>query len=116
MVEALIKDMVMKFAPSGSPDVVGYKMYLEKAPNLVNRGSFGIYLGMPPIDPKDGLMWINIADLSDIPTTDGTYNIGVVAIDDRGNESSFTKADDVPLDFVAPDAPGELKFVDTIPT
>lgn len=116
MVEAIVKDMVMKFPPSGSPDVVGYKMYMEPMPNLVNRGSFGVYLGMPPIDLADQQMWVNLAELSDLPTTDGNYNIGVVAIDDAGNESSFTKADNVPLDFVAPDAPGELTFVDTIPT
>lgn len=116
MVEALIKDMVMKFAPSGSPDVVGYVMYMELMPNLVTRGSLKIFLGMPPIDPADGLMYVNIAELENIPTTDGHYNIGVSAFDDAGNESAFTTADNVPLDFVAPDAPGALTFVDTIPT
>ncbi len=113
MVEALIKDMIMKFPPSDSPDVVGYAMYMELAPNLAHRGSFLIFLGMPPTD-VDGQMYVNLAELENIPTTNGKYNIALAAVDGKGNESSFSLANDVPLDFVAPNAPGAITFVGAI--
>ena len=115
MVEAFVKDMIMKFPPSGSPDVIGYVLYMERMPNLVTRsGSEKVFLGMPPIDPADGQMYINLAELENFETTDGNYNLGVSAFDEKGNESAMSKVDDVPLDFVAPDAPGAITFVDQI--
>jgi hypothetical protein len=113
MVEALVKDKIMKFPPSGSPDVVGYVLYMEMAPNLVTRGSLKIFLGMPPID-DGGLMYVNLAELENIPTTDGVYNLGVSAFDDAGNESAFSLISDVPLDFDAPDAPGAIIIVNKV--
>jgi hypothetical protein len=115
MVEALIKAMVVKFEPSSSLGVVGYVMYLEMMPNLVTRGSIKIFLGIPPIDPADGKMYVNLAELENIPTTDGHYNIGISAFDDSSNESAFSKADNVPLSFDAPDAPGDLTFGNIAP-
>ena len=38
--------------------------------------------------------------------TDGVYNLGIVAMDDVGNESDFSLMDAVPLDFVPPEPPG----------
>jgi len=114
MVEAMVKNMIMKFPPSGSADVVGYVLYMEPMPNLVTRGSQKVFLGMPPVDPSDGQMYVNLAELENFETTDGHYNMGVSAFDEKGNESAMTKADNVPLDFVAPDAPGAITFVEEI--
>lgn len=100
---------IMKFEPSTSPDVVGYKMYIQESPDPVDYTSEGIDLGMPPTD-ADGKLVVDLSTLSALTTKDGVYNIGVVAIDDAGNESSMTKAANVPLDFVAPDPPGTLEF------
>lgn len=100
---------IMKFEPSTSPDVVGYKMYIQEAPDPVEYTSEGIDLGMPPAD-ADGKLVVDLSTLAALTTKDGVYNIGVVAIDDAGNESSMTKATNVPLDFVAPDPPGALEF------
>jgi len=112
----------IKFPPSSSPDVVGYRLYLEEAPNEVTYDSEFIDLGNP-VDPsglvvvdltqfselttKDGVYNIG-TQFSELTTKDGVYNIGITAIDDAGNESSMSKASDVPLDFVAPDPPGAL--------
>jgi len=49
--------------------------------------------------------------LPGITTTDGVYNLGITAVDDAGNESSFSLINDVPLDFLAPDAPGEITII-----
>ena len=107
-------NMIMKFAPSQSPGIVGYKMYMEKIPNLAHRGSYQIYLGMPPIDPADGKMYVNLAELDEIPTDTTRYNIGLVAFDDQGKESFFSRANNVKLEFDAPDSPGEIDFVQSI--
>ncbi len=96
----------IKFPPSSSPDVVGYKLYLEEAPNEVTYDSESIDLGNP-VDPS-GLVVVDLTKFSELTTKDGVYNIGITAIDDAGNESSMSKASDVPLDFVAPDPPGAL--------
>ena len=96
----------IKFPPSSSPDVVGYRLYLEEAPNEVTYDSEFIDLGNP-VDPS-GLVVVDLTQFSELTTKDGVYNIGITAIDDAGNESSMSKASDVPLDFVAPDPPGAL--------
>lgn len=95
-----VKNVNLSFSPSGSPDVVGYKMYIEEAPNEVSYDSESFDLGMNTN--------INIADLANITTKDGIYNIGITAIDDAGNESSMSKMGEVPLDFISPDPPGEI--------
>ena len=98
----------LKFKASDSPDVVGYKLYIEEVPNPVTYESESMDLGND-VD-ADGYLVIALASLQPMTTKDGTYNLGVTAVDDAGNESSMTKADNVPLDFVAPDPPGALEL------
>jgi hypothetical protein len=100
---ARIKDMILTFEPSGSADVTGYKLYVQLAPDPVTYESMVFDLGMNTT--------IDIATLPGMTTLDGIYNIGVATVDKAGNDSSFSKLDDVPLDFVAPDPPGPLSFV-----
>ncbi len=97
---AKIKDAVLNIPPSGSPDVVGYKLYIQQTPAAVTYDSEAFDLG--------NVASIDLATLPGFTTRDGVYNIGVAAIDDAGNESSMSKLNDVPLDFVAPDPPGVL--------
>jgi len=104
---AIVKKVTLSFPPSGSPDVVGYNLYIVPVPEVVDEtGADGNYIA----NPYD-LGNTTSVDLSTIPgmtTNDGTYNIGVTAVDDAGNESSMSVTTNVPLDFAAPDAPGEL--------
>ena len=51
---------------------------------------------------------IDLSTLDGMTTKDGTYNIGITAIDDAGNESSMSIVEGVALDFVAPDPPGPI--------
>ena len=98
---ALVQEKILSFEPSDSPDVVGYKMYMEEAPTLVTYDSLSFDLGAK----TEG---INLAELPDMTTKDGVYNIGIVAVDDAGNESSMSVVNDVPLDFQAPNPPGQI--------
>ena len=99
---AKVKGTMLSFPPSDSPDVVGYKLYIEDVPNPVSYDSASFELG--------NNTEIDLSELEGMTTRDGVYNIGVVAVDDAGNESSMSLANDVPLDFVAPNPPGELSF------
>jgi hypothetical protein len=98
---SLIKKAMLSFPASTSPDVVGYKLYMEVAPNAVTYGSTVFDLGNNTTN-------VDLSVLPGMTTTDGVYNLGVTAVDDAGNESSMSMLDNVPLDFLAPDAPGAL--------
>ena len=95
---AKVNDVTLSFPPSESTDVVGYKLYLETSPTEVTHDS-------PSYDLGNNTSVLLNTMLGNI---DGTFNIGVVAVDDVGNESDFSLMNDVPLDFVPPEAPGSL--------
>lgn len=104
---AIVKKVTLSFPQSDSPDVVGYKLYMVEAPAQVDEvDEDGNYLA------KSYDLGLNTdIELSTLPgmtTNDGVYNIGVTAVDDAENESSMSIAENVPLDFAAPNAPGEL--------
>ena len=98
-----VKNVTLSFPASGSSDVVGYKLYMEEAPNAVSYTSTSFDLG--------NTISVDLSTLPGITTTDGVYNLGITAVDDAGNESSFSLINDVPLDFLAPDAPGEITII-----
>ena len=107
---ATVKKVTLSFPPSGSPDVVGYKLYMVEAPAKVD----GIDENGNYMSASYDLGNTTEVDLSTLPgmtSNDGIYNLGVTAIDDAGNESSMSILNDVPLDFVFPDPPGELVIV-----
>lgn len=52
-----------------------------------------------------------VSDLPGMSQVDGVYNIGVAAVDDAGNEASLSIAENVSLDFFAPDPVSDLKIV-----
>ncbi len=97
---AKVKSVTMSFPPSSSADVVGYKMYMEESPSPVTDQSQMYDLGLNTS--------IDLSTLPGMTTNDGIYNLGITAVDDAGNESGMTVLNDVALDFVAPDAPGEI--------
>ena len=101
---AKVREVKVRFKPSGSPDVVNYKMYYTDAGAILDYSSLFVDLGSPAPE-ADGFVRVDIAKLGIF--TDGRYDIGLVAVDDAGNESAMDKVLDVPFDFVAPDAPTE---------
>jgi len=104
---AKVKDVTLSFPPSGAPDVVKYMLYVVQSPGDVEavdaNGDFtaqSFDLGMNTS--------VDLNTLPGMTSNDGVYNMGITAIDEAGNESSMTTIIDVPLDFVAPDAPGPI--------
>jgi len=94
---AKIKPKMLRFNPSDSVDVTGYKMYYEFGGIEVNYDS-------PPYDL--GVQTDNISLQLILGGQEGNINIGIVAYDAAGNESDIHMVvTDYPLDFSAPNAP-----------
>lgn len=106
----MIKSVTIKFPPSASPDVVGYKLYYVPQGQTLDYNSPFIDLGNPAIDAASGKIEVAINELPNFQAADNVFSIGVTAVDDAGNESEMSTAD-VTLDFTAPDAPGPLEIV-----
>lgn len=97
-----VKSLILSFEPSGSPDVTGYRLYMEEAPAEVNYDSQSWDIGSTTS--------IDISVLDGMTTKNGTYNLGISAVDGAGNESSMSKLEGVILDFEAPDPPGVISI------
>lgn len=95
-----VKNVTLSFPASDSPDVVGYMLYMETVPAPVTYDSQSFDLG--------AVTTIDLSTLDGMTTLDGVYNLGVVAVDDAGNLSSLSLINDVPLDFTAPNPPGQV--------
>ena len=85
----------------------GYKLYMAEAPADVEAvDENGAYLAKSY--DLGNMTEVDLSTLPGMTSNDGVYNLGVTAIDDAGNESSMSRAENVPLDFAAPDSPGAL--------
>jgi hypothetical protein len=98
-----IKETRLTFPASPSPDVVGYKLYMVEQPDPLDYTAQSWDLG--------NLTSVDISTLDGMTTKNGTYDLGVVAVDSAGNESSMSIAEGVVIDFVAPDPPGRISVV-----
>lgn len=111
---AKVRNLNLVFFGSGSPDVVGYKLYYVEAASApadgVDYNCLSVDLGMPAVNPDTGKMTVDLVALG-VFTNEANYNLGIVAVDDVGNESSMEKLLDVPFDLVAPDAPTEAEVI-----
>lgn len=100
---AKVKSMIIRFAPSDSPDVVDNVLYVDQPGNLsYDSPSWSV----GNVVDQDGTVHVDLGAL--LPGYDGVYDIGVAAVDDGGNEADMSTASDIPLDFVAPNPVGAL--------
>lgn len=103
---AKVKSVIMKFPASRSADVVSYRLYMEEVPTSVTYSSEVFNIIEEPDD--DGIITVDLSTIPGMTTKDGIYNFGVSSVDDAGNESSLSLINDVTIDFIAPDPPGEI--------
>jgi hypothetical protein len=97
---AKVMNTRISFPPSESADVVGYKLYIEQAPGPVTYDSRSFDLG--------NKTEVYLSTLEGMDQVDGTYNIGVTAVDDASNESDMVVLENVALDFFAPAPVGAI--------
>ena len=96
-----VKTKTLRWTASLAPDVEGYYIYIQLVPEPVTQSSQQYDVG-------------NVTEIelnSLLGDVDGTYNIGVSAYDDVKNEGPMALIQNVPLDFVAPDAPTNLEII-----
>ena len=98
-----IRQATLSFPPSPSPGVKNYFLYMEESPNPVTYESQKWDLGKRTE--------VDLSTLDGIEKKDGKFNIGITAADAVGNESSMSKKDNVPLDFLPPNPPGQPTIV-----
>lgn len=92
----------LSFPPSESPDVVGYKLYVQPAPDPVTYDSPSFDLG--------NKTEVFISTLPGLDQVEGVYNLGVTAVDEAGNEADIKFLEGVSLDFFAPAPVGDLRI------
>ena len=103
---------ILKFKPSVSQDVVSYQLfYRPDEPNvpLTKDNTIAtIDLGLPDVN-ADGFIEVVLNEIPQLQNLDGTFDMGVAAIDDGGNASALLTSGlvDIQLDFLAPSPPSE---------
>lgn len=102
----------IEFSPSTSTDVVAYRLYYDLDEQLGYESPSFRFAVEDLMINNGGNYEVDLGPLLEPENLDGVYDIGVVAIDDAGNESSpMTVLENVPLDFVAPLAPAYIGLV-----
>jgi len=94
----------IKFQASASPDVVTNNLYYAQSPGVVDYDSTHVDVGN--VKDEEGFVNVNLGE--HLSGLDGIYNIGIAAVDDVGNEADMSKANDLPLDFQAPEPVGTI--------
>ena len=102
-----IKPKEITFTPSESLDVVTNKLYVSPDGTL-DYDSQNWDIGNV-VDIDDGKVHVDLSVYC--AGFDGVYDVGVVAVDDGGNESDIMMLSSVPLDFIAPSPISDLALV-----
>jgi len=101
---AKLVGLKIKFQASASPDVVTNKLYYVESPAVVDYDSPFVDVGN--VKDESGFVIVDLAQY--LSGLEGRYNIGVAAVDDAGNEADMSKANDLPLNFLAPESVGAI--------
>ena len=94
---SLVKERVVSWGASPSPDVAGYKVYYKK-------GGSPTYSD-PSVSVGKNLSITLPSGLTGAIAWYGDYTLGISCVDTVGNESDMSYGSRF-FDFVAPDAPG----------
>jgi hypothetical protein len=100
-INATIKKVNVSFAPSPSPDVIGYLMYY--CPENEELTSFS-----PFVDIGNRTSFVLPDDFPEIGDLDGLYKAAIVAYDEEENMSSSGPEVITPLDFTPPEPAGAI--------
>lgn len=103
---------ILKFKPSVSQDVASYNLYFRpdepNVPLTKDNTVATIDLGNPAPN-VDGYIEIVLNEIDELQGLEGTYDMGVAAVDQAGNASALLTSGlvDIQLDFLAPSPPSD---------
>lgn len=101
---ALVKDVVVRFKQSTSPDVVTNRIRVRPANTPAAYDT--PFNDVPaPTPDADGFSRIAAANIPAMQGLEGRFDVHVTALDARGNESDFLEIDNQLFDLSPPLAP-----------
>jgi len=106
-----MRTVTFSFKPSVSVDVVAYNIIIENSANGGVLYDKALLLSEFTVNDITGNYELVLNSLSELDGFDGVCTITVFAVDDAGNPSPDAVLEDVELDFLAPDAPTDLRIV-----
>ena len=98
---AKMKKRRLSWKPSGSPQVIGYKLYWSEGSEVTYESPSAQLGNVTSIILPD--------DVSSFEPGNGALEIGLTAIDELGNESDMISVS-APYQFSVPEAPDSLKI------
>ncbi|MFO7306692.1 MAG: hypothetical protein C0P74_014370 [Gammaproteobacteria bacterium] len=101
---AKVKDIVVRFRQSVSPDVVVNRIRVRPANTPAAYDTPYDDVTPPPPD-ADGYTRIPAANIPSFAGLEGQFDVHITAVDARGNESDFLEIDNQTFDLSPPEAP-----------
>ncbi len=102
---AKMKRRRLSWKPSGSPQVVGYKLYWSEGDEVTYDSQFAPLGNVTAVILPD--------DIASFKPGKGSLEIGLTAVDELGNESDMITVS-APYQFSVPETPGGLK-IESVP-
>ena len=114
MSNGTVKPLIVAFKQSDSPDAEANRIRIAVAGEpLTYDLAFDEIRPLPAAD-ADGFTRIDLSKLQIAAGLDGTYDVGITAVDERGQESPFLVVPNGNFDFSPPSAPTEGQFEDGV--
>lgn len=97
-----IKELFIRFTQSTSPDVAGNRVRIHPANSDPSYDTPFDEIKPAPSPDADGFTRIPLVNVAKAAGLEGSYDVGVTAIDATGNESDFLDIDNATFDLSAP--------------
>ena len=109
-----VTPLIAAFTQSDSGDVVSNRVRIVPANSPMTYDLAYDEIEPPPAPGTDGKTRIDLSTLQVAAGLDGLYDVGITAVDERGQESGFLMLEDGNFDFSPPSAPTEGQFEDGV--
>lgn len=114
MSNGTVKPLVVAFKQSDSPDTEANRVRIVPAGSPLTYDMPFDEIKPVPTPDADGLTRIDLSKLQGAAGLDGQFDVGITAVDERGQESPFLVVPDGNFDFSPPSAPTEGQFEDGV--
>lgn len=109
-----VTPLIAAFVQSTSGDVEANRVRIVPANSPMTYDiAYDEIRPVPAPDP-DGKTRIDLSKLQGAAGLDGVFDVGITAVDERGQESGFLLLEDGNFDFSPPVAPTEGQFEDGV--
>jgi hypothetical protein len=114
MSNGTVTPLVVAFKQSASPDAEANRVRIVETGVAMDYDVLFDEVRPLPVPDADGFTRIDLSKLQVAAGLDGTYDVGITAVDERGQESPFLIVPNGNFDFSPPSAPTEGQFEDGV--